>query len=94
MGSASKNKKISLLNIFIDFFAYIYDLGYNFIKLSVRFFASLYDMVYNSFTFLWEYLKWITDMSPAKTKNFTKKTEEPITRKPQEKQLFEEHCSN
>lgn len=81
MESVSKKKKISLLNILIDFFATIYDLGYDFIKLLIDFFASLYDMTYSFIFFLWEYLKWITDLRPAKSQDFTTQAEETITSK-------------
>lgn len=94
MNSASKNKKTSLINILIDFFATLYDLGYDFIKLLVAFFASLYDIVYSFLFFLWEYLKWITDIHPIKSQDFTTQAEEPIICKPQRKEPFEEHRRN
>nr|WP_315151989.1 hypothetical protein [uncultured Flavobacterium sp.] len=81
MESATKNKKISLLNILIDFFASIYDLGYDFIKLLIDFFASLYDMAFSFIFFFWEYLKWITDLRPVKSQDFTKQAEESTTSK-------------
>lgn len=55
-----KNKKISLLNILIDFFASLYDLV-------IDFFASLYDIVYNSISFLGEYVKWLTTIRVKST---------------------------
>lgn len=81
MESVSKNKKISLLNILINFFASIYDLGYDFIKLLIDFFASLYDMTHAFIFFIWEYLKWITDLSPDKSQDFTTQNEESMISK-------------
>ena len=78
MESVSKNRSISLLNILIDFFATIYDLGYDFIKLLVDFFASLYDMTHDFIFFLWEYLKWITDICPMVPQSITTQTEKSI----------------
>lgn len=81
MESVSKNKKISLLNILIDFFASIYDLGYDFIKLLVDFFASLYDMAHDFIFFIWEYLKWTTDLRPIIPQNISNQAQESITSK-------------
>ena len=81
MESISKNKKIALLNILIDFFASLYDIGYDFIKLSIDFFASLYDMAHDFIFFIWEYLKWITDIRPMIPQSITTQAKESITNK-------------
>ncbi|PJJ08266.1 hypothetical protein CLU83_1520 [Flavobacterium sp. 1] len=81
MNFVSKNKKISFLNILIGFFASLYDLGYDFIKLLVDFFASLYDMAHDLIFFIWEYLKWITDIRPIMPQNITTQAEKSITSK-------------
>nr|WP_315252601.1 hypothetical protein [uncultured Flavobacterium sp.] len=85
MKSISKNKKISLLNILIDFFASLYDLGYDFIKLSIDFFASLYDMAHDFIFFIWEYLKWITDIRPMTPQRINTQADKSITSKSQMK---------
>ncbi|PKB18200.1 hypothetical protein [Flavobacterium sp. 5] len=66
-----KNKKTSLVNILIDFFASLYDLV-------VDSFASLYDLVIDSILFLVEYVKWITNISSTKATNFNTPVEESI----------------
>jgi hypothetical protein len=81
MESVSKNKKISPLNILIDFFATIYDLGFDFIKLLIDFFASLYDMAYVFIFFIWEYIKWTADIRPVMPQNITTQAKESITNK-------------
>lgn len=65
-----KNKKTSL-DILIDFFASLYDFV-------IALFASIYDLFYNFFIFLWEYLKWITNISSAKSNDFISHAEEPV----------------
>jgi hypothetical protein len=42
-----KGKRISPINILIDFFASLYDLVYDFMHHLIPFFASLYDLVYD-----------------------------------------------
>jgi hypothetical protein len=81
MESVSKNKKISPLNILIDFFASIYDLGYAFIKLLVDFFASLYDMAHIFIFFIWEYIKWTADIRPVMPQNINTQAEKSIKSK-------------
>jgi len=66
-----KNKKTSLLNLLIDFFASLYDLV-------IDFFASLYDVVYNAISFLGEYVKWVTTLRPAKSADFNTPAKETI----------------
>jgi hypothetical protein len=66
-----KNTKTSLVNILIDFFASLYDFV-------IALFASIYDLVYAFIIFLWEYLKWITTISSAKSTDFNSHVEEPI----------------
>lgn len=72
------NKKTAPLETLIDFFASLYDLGYDCINLSIDFFASLYDMVYNLFNFIWEYLKWVTTIESVKSNEFTIQAKESI----------------
>ncbi|HSD07027.1 hypothetical protein [Flavobacterium sp.] len=65
------NKKTSLIDFLIDFFATIYDLV-------IEAFASIYDLFYNAIFFLIEYLKWITDINSPETNDFNTHAEEAI----------------
>lgn len=66
-----ENKKTSLMDILIDFFATLYDLV-------IDSFASLYDLVYDSIIFLIEYVKWITTISSVENNDFKTPAEKPI----------------
>lgn len=73
-----KNYTIATINFLIDFFATVYDLVNDFIKLLIDFFAYQYDLASDFIIFLCEYLKWITDFHSTKSANFTRPAEEPI----------------
>lgn len=66
-----KNKKTSVINILIDFFASLYDLV-------IALFAFIYDSVYDLVFFLLEYTKWVTTINATKTNHFDKQEEEKI----------------
>ena len=65
-----KNKKTSLVNTLIDFFASLYDFV-------IALFASVYDLFYNFIVFLFDYVKWITNINSVKSADFNSGTEEP-----------------
>lgn len=73
-----KNYTIATINFLIDFFATLYDLVNDFIKLSIEFFSYQYDLAYDFMFFIWEYLKWITDIRSDKSADFTTPAEEPV----------------
>ncbi|WP_348797390.1 hypothetical protein [Flavobacterium adhaerens] len=66
-----KNKKTSLVNIFIDFFASLYDFV-------IVFFASLYDAVYDFIIFLGEYIKWFFTFEAKSQNDFTIAAKETV----------------
>ena len=66
-----ENKKTSLLDNTIDFFATIYDLV-------IELFANIYDWTHDSIFFLVEYVKWITNINSSKTNDFSTLTEKTI----------------
>lgn len=73
-----KNKEIAPMDIIIDFFASLYDLGYDFIKLLINFFAFQYDLVYDFIIFLRECIKWAFNMRSTKSVDFTTQVEKTM----------------
>ena len=72
------NIKKRPLDILIDFFAFLYDQVYDFITKLIVFFAFQYDLVSDFIQFLKEYVKWITDIHPHKSNEFTTQAEKII----------------
>jgi len=73
-----ENKKASLLNILIDFFASLYDLAIVVFVSLTDFFASLYDLVGGFMSFIWEYLEWVTTIETIPATDFKTPAEESI----------------